>query len=276
MEIKDVLVFLEAGAPCQARLDLTAALAERFGAAVKAVASCPEPSIDFAYDYVIGPQAVGQALAERSAAITETLAPTEAAFRAYASVGHGEWDWEAMAPSTPARELALKARWFDLAILRRPEQSDHFARALAEIAALASGTACLFVPEPLATEARFERVVLAWNGSREAKRALDEGLVFLKAAASVAVVMVGEDAGGGEGETALLRHLARHDVIAQPHRVGDAHADAGEALLEASAAFRADLLVMGAYGHSKAAELVLGGATRTVLSKAALPVLMAH
>lgn len=271
MAIKDILVFLEAGAPCVGRLELAASLARDHKAAVQALASCPEPSIDFAYDYAIGPQAVGQALDVRQAAIAEALAPTETGFRAYAISAPGAWEWEATAPGVPARDLAFRARWFDLAILRRPDPDDHFARALAEIALLASGTTCLLTPEPATRAARFERVVLAWNASRESKRALDAGLPFLKAASNVTVVTVGETA----GEDALLRHLGRHGVEAVAHRVDDGH-DAGQVLLDLTTDLGADLLVMGAYGHAKAAELVLGGATRKVLGHARLPVLMAH
>lgn len=276
METLDILVLLEASAPCEARLDLAAALAERGRSSVMVAATSREPAIDFAYDYVIGPEAVGQAIEARRTAIDAAMASTQAAYRAYASVTRGDWRWEPMTPGISAEQVALKARWFDLVILRRPEAGDHFGRAVAETAALASGTTCLLVPEPVAKALRTDHVVLAWNGSREAKRALDAGLGFLKRASQVTVAMTSEIPAERLGETDLLRHLTRHGIAAEPHHVAADHGGAGPALLEVCASLDADLLVMGAYGHSRAAELVLGGATRTVLAEARLPVLMAH
>ena len=74
----------------------------------------------------------------------------------------------------------------------------------------------------------------------------------------------------------MLRHLARHGIEATLERVCKAHEDDGSVLLRQCDRFDADLLVMGAYGHSRATELILGGATRTVLAEASLPVLMSH
>lgn len=275
MEIKDILVFLEAGAPCEARLDLTRTLAQRSGAAVSGLCVCSEPAMDFADSYVIGPSAVGEALAHRQAAIARQIEPTEAAFRASLAAGGCDCSWDAATPNTSPRDLALQARFFDLAILRRPDAGDGADRQLAELAALASGTPCLFTPEPVPAAGGLDHVVLAWNGRREAKRALDDGLTFMKAAARVTVVIADGDA-SAEDPAPLMRHLGRHGIAAGLERFHAVGEDAGSVLLRACVALDADLLVMGAYGHSRSAELVLGGATRTVLAEAALPVLMSH
>lgn len=276
MEIKDVLVFLEAGAPCEARVALAARIAEEAGAAITGWCACSEPRLDLADAYVIGPAAVGQALAHRQAAITAAMAPVEAAFRR-ATAARGDAHWLAAPANTSPRELALKARYADLAVLRRPEPGDNAGRELAELSALASGCPCLFVPEPSTPPAAFRRIVVAWKDSAEAKRALDDAMPFLKAAEDAQVVVVdGEEAEAVAGAEAVLARLARHGVRARPQRFHARQEDAGAALLRACVAFDADLLVMGAYGHSRAAELVLGGATDTVLGKAPLPVLMSH
>ena len=94
-----------------------------------------------------------------------------------------------------------------------------------------------------------------------------------------AVLVVREDAKpwlGGAHTEALLRHLARHGVQAETLWQERAGKPAGEALLEHCRAFGADLLVMGAFGHSRAAETVLGGATRTILASAEIPTLLSH
>jgi nucleotide-binding universal stress UspA family protein len=275
MEIKDILLYLEAGQSCGARLALAAALARAHGAFLTALCACPEPVTDLADDYAIGPEAVGDALAHRSAAIVQLLAPTEKAFRAVVADRAVEAVWTCAAPNETPLQLAARARLYDLAIIARPA-GGRIGRRLAEIAALTSGTPCLFVAEGGRVPASFDRVLAAWNGSREAKRALDDGLEFLKAAKHVGLLVVDGGADELAPAEAVLRHLARHGIEASLERVCKAHEDDGSVLLGQCDRFDADLLVMGAYGHSRATELILGGATRTVLAEASLPVLMSH
>ena len=115
------------------------------------------------------------------------------------------------------------------------------------------------------------RVAVAWNGSREAARAAKDALPFLAAAEAVTLLAAGEDAAAtlDAGTNLLKRHGAK--VTARQIELGQAH---GATLLDAAAAEDADLLVMGAYGHSRLREIVLGGATREVLRGARLPVLL--
>ena len=276
MEIKDILLYLEAGSPNASRLAVAAALARDHGAALTAICACPEPAMDFADGYVIGPNAVGEALAHREGAIMRLLEPVEAAFREAAAGACIEAHWTFAPPNETPLQLAAQARLYDLAIAPRPGGADQPGRRLAELVALTSGAPCLVVPEPAPPPAAFDRVLLAWNGSREAKRALDDGLLFLRRAERVRLlVMNGEADDPAAGET-VRRHLARHGVEAEFAHVRLSNEDDGSALLRQCALFGADLLVMGAYGHSRTAELILGGATRTVLAEARLPVLMSH
>jgi nucleotide-binding universal stress UspA family protein len=114
-------------------------------------------------------------------------------------------------------------------------------------------------------------VLVGWNGSREAARAVHEGLPFLRDAKRVILLAIGEAAANSvEACAAMLRC---HGVAIKPRRIDGSDDDAGEVLLAQAAAHGADLLVMGAYGHSRLRELVFGGATRHVLREATLPVL---
>jgi nucleotide-binding universal stress UspA family protein len=114
-------------------------------------------------------------------------------------------------------------------------------------------------------------VLVGWNGSREAARAVHEGLPFLREAERVILLAIGEVAADSvEAGAAMLR---RHGVTVEPQRIEGPDRDAGEVLLAQAAAHGADLLVMGAYGHSRLRELVFGGATRHLLREATLPVL---
>jgi nucleotide-binding universal stress UspA family protein len=115
------------------------------------------------------------------------------------------------------------------------------------------------------------RAVVAWNGSREAARATKDALPFLVAAEAVTLLAAGDDAAAtlDAGISLLRRHGAK--VTARQIELGRGH---GATLLDAAAAENADLLVMGAYGHSRLREIVLGGATREVLHGARMAVLL--
>ncbi len=121
-----------------------------------------------------------------------------------------------------------------------------------------------------------KRVLVAWNGSREAARATHDALPFLTQADKVVVLGVsasGEDHIQGAD---LSTHLARHGVDVEIHNRGQDNVGVGDVILNAVSDLGADLLVIGAYGHSRVRELVLGGVTRHLLRHMTVPVLMSH
>lgn len=143
-------------------------------------------------------------------------------------------------------------------------------------------TGCPVLMHPYA--GRFDRmprrVVVAWDGSREASMAVRAALPALAQASHVTVVSYGKPgAAEEEGEDLqvplLLQHLSRHGVAASAER-DTVDFEIGDALLSRLADLDTDLLVMGGYGHSRFRELMLGGATRRVLETMTVPVLMAH
>jgi nucleotide-binding universal stress UspA family protein len=125
-----------------------------------------------------------------------------------------------------------------------------------------------------------ERVLVAWNDTREAARAASDALPLLRRAQRVELVRWTDDDGPyePEGTSALAAPrawLARHDVLAHAEVV-PARGPLAHAMRERTATSRADLLVMGAYGHARWAEAVLGGATRDLLASTTVPLLMSH
>ena len=279
MALRDLILYLEAGAPNEARLRLTAALAKAQGACVTALLAPAEPQIAIPDGFAIGPAAVGDVLSRRQAEIARTLAPLEAAFRAAMTAAGVVHQAVHAGLDEAQQDLAQRARFHDLAIVRRPVAHDHPSQRLAELVALSSGVACLVTPDDLKPGQGLARVLVAWNGGREAKRALQDALPFLKAAKAVRLAVVDGEAGEtaiGHAREDILRHLALHGVAAELERVDAMGGDAGAALLRQCGRFHADLLVMGAYGHSRTKEMIMGGATRTVLAQAPLPVLMSH
>jgi nucleotide-binding universal stress UspA family protein len=279
MDIKDILLFLRAGAPCVAQTDLAMRLASEYRAQVTGLCLFSEPALRFADSYAIGSAAVGDVLADRDRVVRKLIEPIETAFRQAAAAHDCRVSWGITGPDEPMQLSTLRARFADLAIVRRPGPQDHAGRDLVATLARTSGTPCLVVPDKTRGRKNFDRIVLAWNGSREAKCALDDSLGFIERALTVRVLIVDGDTTSSVDErwaAALLEHLARHSVNAELHRVGRSSEDIGYAILHSCEAFRADLLVMGAYGHPWGTESILGGATRTVLSRATIPVLMSH
>ena len=121
-------------------------------------------------------------------------------------------------------------------------------------------------------------VVAAWDGSAEAARAINDALIFLKQASRV-VLLVGvlQDTDEETPRTEdMIAHLQRHGVAAEPMLVDAKEGDVGRVLLGTAKDLGADLMVMGAFHHSRWREFILGGVTLTVLEEATIPLLMAH
>jgi nucleotide-binding universal stress UspA family protein len=144
---------------------------------------------------------------------------------------------------------------------------------------LETGRPVLFVPYAGNFKTVGRRIMVAWNGRREASRAVFDALPLLKLADRVRILWINaeKDAAAGDLPTAeISTTLARHGVKCEAASTTARNMSVGEVLLSALADDSSDLLVMGAYGHSRLREFVLGGATRDVLSHMTVPVLMSH
>jgi len=177
-------------------------------------------------------------------------------------------------------DVGVHAYYADLVMISRPEPAGDTAGppGLAESLVLSSGRPILLIP-PHGTVSRVCRAVVAWNATRESIRAVADALPLLVKAEAVEVLVVDpqrQRAHGPEPGADIARHLARHGAQVEARRLSSGGEDVGRLLLSASATFGADLLVMGAYGHSHLSEWLFGGVTRTVLYEAGLPVLMSR
>jgi nucleotide-binding universal stress UspA family protein len=191
-------------------------------------------------------------------------------------------EWR-MASGYPAEKVAMHGRYADLIILGQIDPADPWSPLLHPLpheVALAAGRPVLIVPYAGHFEQVGRRVLIGWDGSREASRAVSDAVPLLAAATTVTVMTVDpEKAATKHGEVPgadIALYLARHGVRANVETTISAGINTGDVLLSRACDFEADLLVMGAYGHARVRELVLGGATRTVLATATLPVLMTH
>jgi nucleotide-binding universal stress UspA family protein len=178
-------------------------------------------------------------------------------------------------------EVGVHAYYADLVVVARPEPAGQTAGppGLAESLVLSSGRPIIVFP-PRSPVSRVRRILVAWNARREAIRAAADALPLLVKAEAVEVLVVDHErhaAGHGQEPGAdIARHLARHGVGVEVRRLSSGGEEVGRVLLSQAAAFGADLVVMGAYGHSNISEWVFGSVTRTVLREAGLPVLMSR
>ena len=174
--------------------------------------------------------------------------------------------------------VSWRGRLADLLVFGHPGgEAEMPAMMTLNAALMASGKPLLLCPaEPPATFA--QSVAIAWNGSAEAARAVGWAMPLLREATSVTVLSVTEQAGRPIETPAdeLAAYLAWNGVTANTTVVQASAAHAGDELLRQTAQCKADLLVMGAYTHSRLRQLILGGVTRHVISHAPLYVLMCH
>lgn len=180
------------------------------------------------------------------------------------------------------RVAAVHARYADVAIMTRPSEGAgvELREEIIEGVLFHSGRPALIAPPGWKGTGVGKRVVVAWDASREATRALSEADDLLEFAEAVTVVTVDAKPkmfGHGDQPGAnIAGHLSRRGLPAQVLNVDSAGRSASAAILETAQSFNADLIVMGGYAHSRLRELVFGGATRELLRTTTVPLLMAH
>jgi nucleotide-binding universal stress UspA family protein len=274
---KTIVVHLDGGGRCAERLDVACGLGARFDAHLVGLYAPPELSLP---SYPHAAAAVVLQAYERR--VEEAAAEAKRMLEA-AATRHGvRGEWR-QSKRFAAEAVALSARYADLVVIGQYEPGT---RDMAAVPRHFPGEVLLTCGRPVLVvpyAGRFgpvgKRVLVAWNASREAARAVTHALPLLQAAESVEVVAFDpERAGDDHGDIAgadIALYLARHRVKASAARQ-QAAIDVGAQILSRAADTGADLLVMGGYGHSRARELALGGATRSLLECMTLPVMMSH
>jgi nucleotide-binding universal stress UspA family protein len=180
--------------------------------------------------------------------------------------------------------LSLQARCSDLVVIGQfnPEKFSPGIRSdFPQYVLMHSGRPVFIVPYAGRFEKVGKRILIAWDGSIEASRAVTSAIPLLKNAEVVQVVVFNRDDSSAVYEehsgANIAPFLARHDVTAEVSRQSmPSDLDVGNALLSYASDFNADLIVMGGYGHTRLREVLLGGVTRTILATMTVPVLMSH
>jgi len=280
MSIKNILLVVEDAPSGPARLDAAVALADQLNAHLAALVIAPLPQIDLGYDgglggsFVVeemqrvqeGAEELGRKLSARLVSLGVSSEVRSAA-RSYVGI---------------ADEVARQGRYSDLILIGRP-QEDGMARNVLKSAIdgalFDSGRPVVQMP-PGWSGSFGRNIVIAWDGSREAARAIAAAMPLIETADSVTIALVApeidSDRHGEEPGADLGVALSRHNSNVSVNRLPVLGKSVSETLLGHTSDLGADLIVLGAYGHSRMAEAIFGGVTRDIVRTANVPLLMAH
>lgn len=274
--IKDLVVNLTQGERDVAG-PYAISIAEMFAAHAAAVA--------FNYDPIVPPTLMGgipasfieEQRAENDKAARDALGKFEAAAKRAGVSFDAQVIGASLAGS--ADTFGAMARRFDLSVIGQGEPDKAAPEEIIiEGALFGSGRPVIVVPYIQKNGLKLDRVVVAWDGSRNAARAIGDAMPLFRKAKAVEVVIVASERPKSDEVAGadIGHHLARHGLKVEVKRIVATETDVADTLLSHVADTAADLMVMGGYGHSRLREFVLGGATRGILSSMTIPVLMSH
>jgi nucleotide-binding universal stress UspA family protein len=277
MTYKTILVHIDSGHRCRARVDIAIGLARRFDAHLIGLNALSPVSLPGYVRAEVGGMPIAE-IQKRYA--DEQVARAMKVFDdAVAAAGLASAEWRTT-ETDAVDAVALHGRYADLVVLGQPEPGEETGvrRDFAEQVTLEAGRPVLMIPYAGSFTGVGKRVLVGWNASREATRAITDAMPLLVQADSVEIIVINPkpwEHGASPGSDLAL-YLARHGVRVEV-RVDDASGvDEGGEMLSRAADFGADLIVMGAYGHSRFRELVMGGASRTIIDSMTVPVLLSH
>jgi nucleotide-binding universal stress UspA family protein len=272
MSYATLLVYIEADHPAEERLRLAARLADKFSSLLigfSALAPRPPPRAESS--------AVVEMLEAESKAITAKLSERGNWFRRVAAGDQArrEWRW---AVDRPTEALARHARCADLVVAGRSRGGDAYNALDLGGFLLRAGRPVLVVPEGVAA-LRADHIVIGWKDTREARRAVQDALPFLHEATRVTIVEIcksGEEQAAQENIDDVARYLGRHRIKSGPKVTLHEKGSEADQLIRLARDDGADLLVTGAYGHSRLGEWIFGGMTHKLVTESPICCLMSH
>jgi nucleotide-binding universal stress UspA family protein len=275
--IKDLIVNLTEGDTRDVAGPYAISIAETFGAHVAAVAFSYEPVIPATVMGSIPASLIEDQRAESDKAAADAVARFDAA----AKRAGISYESRAMSASLigAADRFGAMARRFDHSVIAQAEPGKMAPEeVIVEGTLFGSGRPVVVVPYIQKGGLKLDRVMVAWDASRNAARAIADAMPFLAKAKAIDVVIVASERPKSDeiAGADIGHHLARHGLRVDVKRIVATDTDIANTLLSHAADTSADLMVMGGYGHSRLREFVLGGATRGILSFMTIPVLMSH
>jgi nucleotide-binding universal stress UspA family protein len=274
--IKDIIVNLGLGERDPAG-EVAVSIAEMFAAHVLGLAFAYEPIIPGALMGSIPAEFIESQRAEASAKAKIAIARfEELARRAGVSYEHRTLN---ASLSSASDQLGRLARRFDFVVVGQPERERPVPEEMVDEGALfESGRPVIVAPFIQKGGLKLDRVMVCWDGSRAATRAIADSLPLMRKAKQVEIVIVANGRAKSDEVPGadLGQHLARHGLKVDVKRITSPDIDVASTILSYAADSSTDLIVMGGYGHSRLREFVLGGVTRGILESMTVPVLMSH
>lgn len=275
--MKDLHVHVDTDAVCEKRLAAAADLAERLNAHITGVHArrmFPFP--------IYGTMPTSASVVDvYYTTLDNQEAKAQANFNQYVDEQNPKASWRVVTGGL-ADVIANEARYSDLLILGQPDPGDKVSlnEGLADQIIFSAGRPCLMIPHVGAVSGFGKDPLIAWDGSREAARAVHDALPLLELAKTVTVLVVQPEKVAAELDdlpgAMIAEHLARHDIAVEVKVLDGKVQNTGDMIMSYVHENGHDLIIMGAYGHSRLREIVLGGVTRQVMANMKVPVLMSH
>jgi len=279
VDIKNILLHLDHSSGCQNRLQTAFAMAKNYDALITGLFVVP--------DYVVPSYVEAQISVDLITDVTE---------KALARARDTLSEYQKMAEAAGVRMdahvvegqvipiLREHSKYSDLLMLGQdqPDDPDNASYGLADALLFEGACACMVVPHSGKLALPGNRILLTWNASRESARALREAMPMLKTAETLVVLSSEPDdadvtiARGHPHADELARFLESHGIESVSSGINDLDISASDAILGQAAEMDADMIVMGAYGHARLREIILGGVTRDLLKQSPIPLFLAH
>jgi nucleotide-binding universal stress UspA family protein len=284
VNLRDIVVFLDVGAASEERLRLATSIARQHEAYLCAVflqddrvAELPSGLSVPRIGLMAGAPIPVATEVSRSVMFADTA---ERRFRDCLRSFRGEGDWYALDRASTAELIAL-ARAADLIVIGQVNPNARPAPAMRpEEIVVACGRPVLMVPYIGSYAQVGRRVLVAWDGSREAVRALNDALPLISSAEAVTVITVRAHPKDSERDpmsmNRIIRHLTRHGIVVRPEEIPRGSNTISDILLSRASDYSVDLIVAGAYHHSPLREALVGGVSRGLFQHMTIPVLMSH
>jgi len=281
MTLKNIGVFVDATPEGEKRIDYAATLAHQCGAHLAGIhvvsAVRPEYRSDY---YVIGEKAIRALLVGRKAADEAATSNVRRHFEAISAKRDLSAEFRVIRRGGPDEDLTLSSLHSDLVVIGQRELQELKGYASPEKLLLASGAPILIIPSGWKSESIGNKILVGWNASREARRAVADALPFLVAASSVTLLVVDSEQrarrNGEEPGADIALYLARHGARVEVEQVLSQGAPVADIILSYAAEHGVDLIVIGAYSHARPVEMMFGGVTQSLLKEAPVPVLMSR
>lgn len=278
---KNISVFLD-DTPQGGKVgDYAALLAHRFGAHLIGIHSIVGTPGEYAADsFALGKKAIDSIIARRRAVEEELALAVGRRFAVLSGKHDISTEFRVIWSGRADEEALLNSLHCDLVILGHPKPHGLPDSWTAERLLIASGVPIIIIPDSWTADSIGGKVLVAWNASREARRAIADAMPILRTAESVTVLVVDSDKTpekfGEVPGSDIATYLSRHGVCVEVEKVTSGGKPIADVISAQAAEYGADLIVIGAYSHARSAEILFGGVTRALLKHMPMPVLVSR